>query len=63
MMSYLHSEERNIVRKIYGPVKEEEREGIRMNKELQHILQEADTENFIKLLGLRWYAHVEKKNE
>jgi len=32
-----------------------------MNKELQDILQEADIANFIKLLGLRWYAQAEKK--
>jgi hypothetical protein len=32
-----------------------------MNKELQDILQEADIANFIKLLGLRRYAHAEKK--
>jgi len=32
-----------------------------MNKELQDILQEADTANFIKLLELRWYAQAEKK--
>jgi hypothetical protein len=59
-MSYLHSVEKKIVKKIYGPIKEEESQGIRMNKQLQDILQEADIANFIKLLGLRWYAHAEQ---
>jgi len=56
MMSYLHSVQRKNVRKMYGPVKEEESKRIRMNKELQDILQEADIANFIKLLALRRYA-------
>jgi len=60
MVSYLHSVQRKNVRKIHGPIKEEESQRITMNKELQDILQEADIANFVKLLGLRWYAEAEK---
>ena len=51
--------ERNILRKIYGPVREGENWRIRSNAELQHLIHERDLVKFIKSQRIRWLGHVE----
>jgi hypothetical protein len=55
--------ELNIIRKIYGPGKEEEVVEIRKNKEIRDILQRTDTVKFIKPLRLRQNGHVDRMQQ
>jgi hypothetical protein len=52
--------ERKTVRRIYGPIKEEESWRTGTNKEIGDILQGAGTVKFIKSLRLRWYQYTER---
>jgi hypothetical protein len=63
-MNALRISEKNIIRKIYGPIKEGDSWRIRMNKEIKDILQGADIVKFIKSSRIRWYGHVKRmKNQ
>ena len=55
--------ERNILRKIYGPVREGENWRIRSNAELQQLIHERDLVKFIKSQRIRWLGHVERMEE
>ena len=52
--------EQNVVRKIYGPVREEESVEIRKKKEIMGILQSTGIVEFINPLRLRQNGHVER---
>jgi hypothetical protein len=54
---------RKTVRKISGPIKEEESWRLRTNKEVQDILQGADIVKFKKLPTLRSYGYIEMTNK
>ena len=51
--------ERKILRKIYGPVKENELWRIRRN-ELEAIIKEENIVRFIKCQRIRWLGHIER---
>jgi len=51
--------ERTIVRKIHGPVHEEQWRIMTIQK-IRNMLQEEDVVKFIKTLWLRWYGHAER---
>jgi hypothetical protein len=49
--------ERKILRKIYGPVKENELWRIRRNDELEDIIKGENIVRFIKRQRIRWLGH------
>jgi len=50
--------ERKILRKIYGPVKENELCRIRRNDELEAIIKGENIVRFIKWQKIRWLGHI-----
>jgi hypothetical protein len=52
--------ERKILRKIYGPVKENELWRIRRNDELETIIKGENIVGFIKCQRIRWLGHIER---
>jgi len=52
--------ERKILRKIYGPVKENELWRIRRNDELEAIIKGENIVRFIKFQRIRWLGHIER---
>jgi len=52
--------ERKILRKIYGPVKENELWRIRRNDELKAIIKGENIVRFIKCQRIRWLGHIER---
>ena len=54
---------RKILRKIYGPVKENEIWRIRRNDELETIIRGKNTVRFIKCQRIRWVGHIERMQD
>jgi hypothetical protein len=52
--------ERKILRKIYGPVNENELWRIRQNDELEDIIKGENVVRFIKGQRIRWLGHIER---
>jgi hypothetical protein len=50
--------ERKILRKIYGPVKENELWRIRRNDELEDLIKRENIVRFIKSQRIRWLGHI-----
>ena len=55
--------ERKILRKIYGPVKENELWRIRRNEELEAIIKGENIVRFIKCQRIRWHDHIERMQD
>jgi hypothetical protein len=55
--------ERKILRKIYGPVKENELWRIRRNDELEDIIKGENIVRFIKIQLIRWLGHIERMQD
>jgi asparagine synthetase A len=55
--------ERKILRKIYGPVKENELWRIQRNYELEDIIKGENIVRFIKSQRIRWLGHVERMQD
>jgi hypothetical protein len=55
--------ERKIIRKIYGPVMENNLWRIRYNEEISKLLKGEDTVRFTKSQRIRWLGHVERKED
>ena len=51
--------ERKILRKMYGPVKEDELWRTRQNDELEAIIKGENIVRFIKCQRIRWLGHIE----
>jgi GTP1/Obg family GTP-binding protein len=55
--------ERKIIRRIYGPVMENNVWRIRYNEELNTLFKGEDIVRFIKSQRIRWLGHVERMEE
>ena len=55
--------ERKILRKIYGPLKENELWRIRRNDELESIIKGENIVRFIKCQRIRWLVHIERMQD
>jgi hypothetical protein len=55
--------ERKILRKMYGPVKENELWRIRRNDELEDIIKGENIVRFIKSQRIRWLGHIERMQD
>ena len=55
--------ERKILRKIYGPVKENELWRTRQNDELEAIIKGENIFRFIKCQRIRWLGHIERMQD
>ena len=55
--------ERKILRKVYGPVKENELWRIRRNDELEAIIKGENIVRFIKCQRIRWLGHIERMQD
>jgi len=55
--------ERKILRKIYGPVKENELWRTRRNDELEVIIKGENMVRFIKNQRIRWLGHIERMQD
>jgi hypothetical protein len=55
--------ERKILRKMYGPVKENELWGIRRNDELEDIIKDENIVRFIKSQRIQWLRHLERMQD
>ena len=55
--------EREILRKIYGPVKENGLWRIRRNDELEIIIKGKNTVRFTKWQRIRWIGHIERMQD
>ena len=55
--------ERKILRKIYGPVKENELRRTRQNDELEAIIKGENIVRFIKCQRIRWLGRIERMQE
>jgi len=54
---------RKILRKIYGPVKENELWRIRRSNELETIIKGENIVRFIKCQRIRWLGHIERMQD
>ena len=55
--------ERKILRKIYGPVKENELWRTRQNDELEAIIKGENIVRFIKCQRIRWLGYIERMQD
>ena len=55
--------ERKILRKVYGPVKENELWRIRQDDELEAIIKGENIVRFIKCQRTRWLGHIERMQD
>jgi hypothetical protein len=61
---HLRISERIILRKIFGPVQNEDGSWrIRMNYELNELIKNADIVRFIKSRGIAWLGHVMRMDD
>jgi len=52
--------ERKILRRIFGPTKENQIWGIKTNEELDKLIKHKNIVNYIKAQRLSWFGHVQR---
>ena len=50
--------ERKILRRIFGPTKENQIWGVKTNEELDKLIKHKNVINYIKAQGLSWFGHI-----
>jgi hypothetical protein len=55
--------EREILRKIYGPVKDQENWRIRTNSELDTLTGGVNIVRYFKAQRLRWFGHIQRMED
>ena len=55
--------ERKILRRIFGPVLDQNRWRRRFNHELMELYREPDIGRFIKIKRLKWLSHVQRMDD
>jgi hypothetical protein len=55
--------ERQIPRKIYGPVKTDNIWRIRNNMEIDKLIEGADIVTFIKVQRIKWLGHIQRTDQ
>jgi hypothetical protein len=69
MMNTTHKEnlkifERKVLRSIYGPVQNSNKESrVRINQEIEALMKEENIVRFIKSQRLAWYGHVKRMKD
>ena len=53
--------ERKILRRLFGPTKENQIWRIKSNEELDKLIKHKNIVNYIKAQGLSWFGHVQYK--
>jgi len=59
----LHIFERQILRKIFGPVNIDSIWRIRNNLEIDKLIEGADTVRFIKAQRIKWLRHIQRMDQ
>ena len=52
--------ERKILRRIFGPTKENQTWGVKTNEELDKLIKHKNIINYIKAQRLSWFGHVQR---
>ena len=52
--------ERKILRRIFGPTKENQLWGVKTNEELDKLIKHKNIINYIKAQRLSWFGHIER---
>jgi hypothetical protein len=52
--------ERKILRRIFGPTKENQLSRVKTNEELDKLIKHKNIINYIKAQRLSWFGHVQK---
>jgi len=55
--------ERKILRRIFGPTKENQIWRIKNNEELDKLIKHENIVNYIKAQRLSWFGHVQRRPE
>jgi hypothetical protein len=55
--------ERKILRRIYGPVRQEREWSIRNTEEIDNIIRKKDIVRFVKARRISWISHLERMED
>jgi hypothetical protein len=62
-MKIFYEDERKIMRRIYGPVRQVREWRIRNSEEIDNIIRKKDIVRFVKARRISWIGHVERMED